>query len=62
MKTLAEYLAEYVVSTEVERDTQIEGFGAWDRKNMQGWIEQGIKAYEVAENVNLVMELRDGKL
>ena len=55
MKTLAQYLAEYIVSTDVERGTQIEGFGAWDRINMRGWIKQGIKAYESTENCTITV-------
>jgi len=44
-KKAAKYLADYV-STEVERSMKIEGFGAWDTGDMQGWIESGLEAYE----------------
>ena len=54
MKTLAQYLAEYV-STEVERSQQIEGFGSWDTGNMQQWLEQGIEAYQSTENCKLAI-------
>ena len=55
MKTLAQYLAEYIVSTDVERDTLIEGFGAWDVGNMRGWIKAGIEAYESTENCTITV-------
>ncbi|MCK4448476.1 MAG: hypothetical protein KAW56_15520 [Candidatus Marinimicrobia bacterium] len=52
MKTLAQYLAEYIVE-ETERGTRIEGFGAWGIDNMQEWIEEGIDAYQSTENCTI---------
>jgi len=44
MKTLAEYLSEYIVT---------ESFGLWNAGNLQEWIGRGIEAYQSTENCTI---------
>lgn len=55
MKTLAQYLMEYLHQ---ESDGFVAGFGAdieFDTSLLQGWIEQGIEAYQSAENCTITI-------
>ena len=53
-KTLAEYLAEYI-------DHAVGGDNVLpdDLSILLRWIEQGIEAYELVNNVNIIRESRD---
>ncbi len=58
-KTLAEYLAEYIVY-ESDKVSSWRGTPN-DIPTLKDMIKQGIQAYESTENVNIVMELGGGK-
>lgn len=61
MKTLAQYLAEYIVE-EVDRTLKIVGFGSWDTENMQDWLKSGLEAYESTEGVTVSVVKTDEEM
>lgn len=51
MKTVAQYLAEYI-GTEMDRQDDM---SVYDTDNLKEWIEEGIEAYQSTENCTITI-------